>query len=58
MTININTLDGCGESCCKGGRWDCCKSALTRCFLGGRNGGVSGVGGVMVVVIFIDGYWW
>ena len=35
-----------------------CISALTRCFLGGRNGGVSGVGGVIVRVIVIDGYWW
>ena len=44
--------------CCKGGRCDCCRSAWTRCFLGGRNGGVSAAGGVMVMVIVIDGYWW
>ena len=28
------------------------------CFLSCRNGGVSGVGGVMVMVVVIDGYWW
>ena len=29
------------------------RSALLKCFLGGRNGSVSGVGGVLVVVIVL-----
>ena len=31
---------------------------MLKCFLGGRDGGVSGIGRVMVVEVVMARYWW
>ena len=49
---------GGGESCCKGGKCDGCKSAILKCFHSGRDGGGSGIGGAMEVVMLMVGYHW
>ena len=48
---------GGGESC-KGGKCDGCKSAILKCFHSGRDGGGSGTGGAMEVVMLMVGYHW
>ena len=35
-----------------------CKSAILKCMFCGRDGGGSGLGGIMVVVIVMVGYCW
>ena len=48
-------------------RGDCCRSAILKCFLGGRNKGVSGIGevfgggdgnGLVLLVLVAYGGWW
>ena len=48
---------GGGESC-KGGKCDGCKSAILKCFHSNRDGGGSGIGGAMEVVMLMVGYHW
>ena len=49
---------GGGESC-KGGKCDGCKSSILKCFHSGIDGGGSGTGGAMEVVMLTVGYhWW
>ena len=50
-------MDSVGENCCKGGKCDCCSNAILKCFLGGRDYVVSGIDGVMLVVMGMVGYW-
>ena len=42
----------------KSGKCDCCGSAIHKCFLGGRDGDVSGTGEVLVVEMVIAWYYW
>ena len=37
---------------------DCCRSAILKCFLGGRDKGVSGIGKVFVVEMVMAWYCW
>ena len=40
-----------------GGKCDCCRSAILKCFLVGRDGGVSGIGEVLVVEMVMNWYY-
>ena len=45
------------DGCCRGGRCKCCRIAIIKCLIGGRDGSGSGIdvdGGRVVVVV---GYW-
>ena len=48
-----------GESCCMAGKSNCCISATIRFLLDGRDGGGSGIGGIVrMVVMMVALYWW
>ena len=44
----FKNVGGGGDSCCKGGKFDCCMCATLKFLLFGRDGGGSGIGGIVV----------
>ena len=46
------------DSCCKGGKCDCCRSAILKFLLGGKDGCGSGICGIVVVVLVMVWYLW